>query len=67
MHDNNASYTAKKKVNCYRVLKRNIRMKVNWNEWPLRWQMVMHIASLVIFFSLSNLVFIIAFTFFSYR
>ena len=44
-----------------------MRTQVNWNEWPLRWQMVMHIATLIFFFSLTYCIFLSSITFASYR
>ena len=64
---NDSTNRKKQSVNCYRKFKRRLRMQVNWNEWPLRWQMVIHIVTLSAFFSVTYCIFIITITFAIYR
>jgi hypothetical protein len=51
----------KKKVNVslWRQFKRKVRAAINWNEWPLRWQMISHIVSLIFFFFVSYIGFMV--------
>ena len=54
-------------VNCFRQCKRGFRRKVKWNDWPMRYQLRVHLFTLFGGFFLAFFIFLAFFAIYYYK